>query len=254
MTFSVCIRERTEPSTSDGTDAGNGPVFGVGVATDAPAVGALAPYVSHDGVISTQSFVNVRLGRRGIELLEDVPIGHALEGLLAVDDHSQNRQVHGLDARGNAFAFSGDGCDGWFGHQVHDDAGITAAGNMLTGEETLDAAVERLEESAPIASDSTVADDADEATNADATNATHAADADLVARLIDALAAGRNAGGDERGHSSAAVLVEAPKTEAYHDLRVDHHEEPIAELRRVYEAAKAASEEFSEDSKGRIFD
>lgn len=49
MTFSVCVRERT----------GDGPVFGVGVATDAPAVGALAPHVSRDGVISTQSFVNV---------------------------------------------------------------------------------------------------------------------------------------------------------------------------------------------------
>jgi uncharacterized Ntn-hydrolase superfamily protein len=216
MTFSICVRERTQ----------QGPIFGVGVATDAPAVGAFAPCVSHHGVISTQSFVNVRLGRRGIELLEDVPIEYALEGLLAVDEHSRNRQVHGLDARGNAFAFSGDNCDGWFGHQVHRDAGITAAGNMLTGEETLDAAVEAFQDS----------------------------EGDPVVRLVDALAAGKDAGGDERGHSSAAVRVKAPKTEAYHDLRVDDHEEPIAELRRVYEAAEEASEGFSEDSKGRIFD
>jgi len=219
MTFSVCVRERRDRE----------PVFGVGVATDAPAVGALAPHVSHEGAISTQSFVNVRLGRRGIELLGDVPIDHALEGLLAVDDHSQNRQVHGLDARGNAFAFSGDNCDGWFGHRVREDDGVTAAGNMLTGGETLDAAIAGYEESAG---------DRD----------------DTVARLVDALAAGTDAGGDERGHSSAAVLVKAPKTEAYHDLRVDHHEEPVAELRRVHRAAKAASEGFSEDSKGRIFD
>lgn len=216
MTFSICVRERTD----------DGPVFGVGVATDAPAVGALAPYVSHDGVISTQSFVNVRLGRRGVELLGDLPIDHALEGMLAVDDHSQNRQVHGLDARGNAFAFSGDGCEGWYGHEVREDDGITAAGNMLTGEETLDAAIDGFEE----------------------------ADGDPVARLLDALAAGKEAGGDKRGHSSAAVRVKAPKTEAYHDLRVDHHEEPVAELRRVYEAAEEASGDFSEDSKGRIFD
>ncbi len=76
----------------------------------------------------------------------------------------------------------------------------------------------------------------------------------MVARLIDALAAGKEAGGDERGHSSAAVRVKAPKTEAYHDLRVDYHDEPIAELRQVYEAAREASEGFSENSKGRIFD
>jgi uncharacterized Ntn-hydrolase superfamily protein len=227
MTFSICVRERSDDGgRTDDNRTDDGLTFGVGVATDAPAVGALAPYVSHDGVISTQSFVNVRLGRRGIELLDDLPIDHALEGMLAVDDHSQNRQVHGLDARGNAFAFSGDNCDDWYGHRVREEVGITAAGNMLTGEETLDAAIDGFEGS----------------------------EGDPVAKLIDALAAGKEAGGDERGHSSAAVKVKAPKTEAYHDLRVDHHEEPIAELRRVYEAAKEASEGFSEDSKGRIFD
>ncbi|WP_134670393.1 DUF1028 domain-containing protein [Halorussus marinus] len=219
MTFSICVGEQRD----------RGPIFGVGVATDAPAVGALAPHVGRDGVISTQSFVNVRLGRRGVELLGDMPIDHAVEGLLAADDHSQNRQVHGLDARGNAFAFSGDNCDGWFGHRVREDEGITAAGNMLTGPETLDAAISGYEESA---------DDRE----------------DVVAGLIDALAAGKAGGGDERGHSSAAVLVTAPRTEAYHDLRVDYHDEPVAELRRVYDAAKAASDGFSEDSKGRIFD
>ena len=216
MTFSVCIREETD----------DGPVLGVGVATDAPAVGALAPCVSHDGAISTQSFVNVRLGRRGVALLPDLAVDDALEGLLAQDDHSDLRQVHGVDSRGNAFAFSGENCDGWFGHQVHEERGVTAAGNMLTGEETLDAAVAALDEESE----------------------------DAVERLIDALAAGRDAGGDKRGHTSAAVLVKAPETTAYHDLRVDNHETPIAELRRVYEETRAASDGFSEDSKSRIFD
>lgn len=216
MTFSICVREETD----------DGPIFGVGVATDAPAVGALAPCVSHDGAISTQSFVNVRLGRRGIDLLPDLAVGDALEGLLAQDERGDLRQVHGVDARGNAFAFSGENCDGWFGHQVHEERGVTAAGNMLTGEETLDAAVAALNEQA----------------------------ADTVERLINALAAGKEAGGDKRGHTSAAVLLKAPETTAFHDLRVDHHETPIAELRRVYADTKAASDGFSEDSKSRIFD
>lgn len=215
MTFSVCVREETE----DGT------VFGIGVATDAPAVGALAPCVSHQGAISTQSFVNVRLGRRGIVLLSDLAVDDAIEGLLAQDDHSDLRQVHGVDARGNAYAFSGENCDEWFGHEVHEAKGVTAAGNMLTGEATLSAAVEGLDEGT-----------------------------DTVERLINALAAGRDAGGDKRGHSSAAVKIKAPQTTAYHDLRIDHHEMPIDELRRVYEAAKDASDGFSEESKSRIFD
>ncbi|HZD43927.1 MAG TPA: DUF1028 domain-containing protein, partial [Methanomicrobiales archaeon] len=220
MTFSICVRE-------DGDD---GPTFGVAVATDAPAVGALAPCISHDGVISTQSFVNVRLGRRGVALLPDLGVDDALSGLLEQDDHRHLRQVHGLDARGNAFAFSGDGCDGWFGHQVHEESRITVAGNMLVGKITLDALVETFE-----------AGEEEEK-------------ADLVARLIDALAAGKEAGGDKRGHTSAAVLVKAPRTTAFHDLRVDAHEEPIEELRSVYETTKAASDGFSEASKERIFD
>jgi uncharacterized Ntn-hydrolase superfamily protein len=218
MTFSICVRETSDAGTT----------FGVGVATDAPAVGALAPHVSHDGVVSTQSFVNVRLGRRGVALLPDLAVDDALDGLLARDDNAALRQVHGLDAHGNAHAVSGDGCEGWFGHQVHADRGVTVAGNMLVGADTLDALVETF-------------------TGRDTA-------ADVVDRLIDALAAGKAAGGDKRGHTSAAVAVKAPEPTAYHDLRVDAHDEPIAELRRTYEAATAASDGFSEASKDRIFD
>ncbi|WP_266080187.1 DUF1028 domain-containing protein [Haladaptatus caseinilyticus] len=218
MTFSICVREESDEGTS----------FGVAVSTDAPAVGALAPCISHDGVISTQSFVNVCLGRRGIALLPDIAVDDALKGLLEQDDHSDLRQVHGLDVRGNAFAYSGDGCDGWFGHRVHEEHDLTVAGNMLVGEETLETLAETF-----------VASEGED---------------DLVSRLIDALAAGKEAGGDKRGHTSAAVMVKAPRTMAHHDLRVDAHDEPIAELKRVYETAKEASEGFSESSKERIFD
>ncbi|MFB6127994.1 MAG: DUF1028 domain-containing protein [Halolamina sp.] len=221
MTFSLCARIAAADH-----DAGDGPAFAVAVATDAPAVGALCPFVSHDGAVATQAFVNVRLGRKGIRLLDDLAVGDALSGLLARDDHSANRQLHGVDDRGGTFAFTGDDTDPWSGHQVYDDVGVTVAGNILTGEETLGAAAEAFIES----------DDA------------------IVARLLEALAAGADAGGDERGHSSAAVAVKAPQTTAYHDLRVDEHETPIAELRRVYEAAVDASDGFSEASKARKFD
>jgi len=89
MTFSVCTRIEGSEGTS----------FGIGVATDAPAVGALAPFVGERGAVCTQSFVNVRLGRRGIDLLSDLAVGDALGGLLAQDERSDLRQVHGIDAR-----------------------------------------------------------------------------------------------------------------------------------------------------------
>lgn len=217
MTFSICARHPTD----DGVE------FGIGIATDAPAVGALAPYVSHEGAISTQSFVNVRLGRRGVDLLADLAVDDALDGLLAQDDHSELRQVHGVDARGNVFAFSGDECDGWFGHETDADDGVTIAGNMLAGEAVIDAVGRGYRDSEG---------------------------ANLVEKLLDALAAGEEAGGDKRGHTSAAVAVKAPQTTAFHDLRVDYHETPIDELGAVYEGAKSKSDGFSEDSKSRIFD
>ncbi|MFB6072185.1 MAG: DUF1028 domain-containing protein [Halobacterium sp.] len=226
MTFSLCVRAETP----------DGPAFGTAVATDAPAVGALAPYVSHDGAVSTQSFVNVRLGRRGVELLDYLSVTDALSGLLGRDEDSALRQLHGVDRRGDTFAFTGEDCEPWSGHVVRDADGVTAAGNMLANGDTLDAAVGAFLDSAADASNDPVSD------------------ADLTPRLVDALAAGRDAGGDKRGHSSAAVAVKAPDATAYHDLRVDEHETPIDELQRVYEAAADASEEFTESKRSRIFD
>jgi uncharacterized Ntn-hydrolase superfamily protein len=62
----------------------------------------------------------------------------------------------------------------------------------------------------------------------------------LAERLIDCLAAAQSAGGDSRGQQSAALLV-VEKDGGYRklsdvlvDLRVDDHEAPIEELRRLY--------------------
>ncbi|MFB6094647.1 MAG: DUF1028 domain-containing protein [Halanaeroarchaeum sp.] len=216
MTFSVCVRRSVEEGTA----------FGAAVATDAPAVGALAPYTTEDGVICTQSFVNVHLGRRGVELLADMAVGDAVDGLLGQDDDADLRQVHGIDRRGNATTYSGEGCEEWFGHTTSRDGDATAAGNMLANGETLDAALRGLDEPAE----------------------------DLVDSLLIALERGVETGGDKRGHTSAAIDVWAPQTTAYHDLRVDAHDTPVRELRRVYEAAKAASDEFTEEKRSRRFD
>lgn len=242
MTFSICVREAgTPPTATDASDENrderkdeneaDGPTFGVAVATQAPAVGALCPFVTREGAIATQAFVNVAIGRRGVELLDDMAVDDVVDGLLAQDDTAENRQVHGVDARGNTVAYTGEGTDGWSGHEVDEAAGVTVtvAGNMLTnGPETLDAVA----------------------------TAYHDADGPVDERLLVALEAGVETGGDKRGHSSAALAVSASESTAYHNLRVDHAEDPITELRRVRDAAKdyADEEGFSEDEKKRSFD
>ena len=53
-------------------------------------------------------------------------------------------------------------------------------------------------------------------------------------RLIRALRAGDDAGGDKRGKQAAAVLVYTTERYPALDLRVDDHDEPLAELERLY--------------------
>jgi uncharacterized Ntn-hydrolase superfamily protein len=183
--------------------------FGVAVATARPAVGALVPWVSRRGAIATQARVHTDLGRHGLALVEHgVPLAAALAGLLAADADREIRQLHGVDARGQ-FVHTGARCVEWCGHLAGDH--FTIAGNMLTGEGVLKAMAE----------------------------AFAAGDEELSARLLAALEAGQAAGGDKRGKQSAALLVAAESPRGYHNLRVDEHADPVAELRRVHDVAVA---------------
>ena len=184
--------------------------FGVAVATARPAVGALVPWVSPRGAIATQARVNTDLGRHGLALVEHgVPIGAALRGLLGADPERDIRQLHGVDAR-EGFAHTGARCVEWCGHLEGD--GFTVAGNMLTGEAVVKAMAEAF---------------------------AAAPDEELSTRLLLALEAGQAAGGDKRGKQSATLLVASEAARGYHNLRVDDHADPVAELRRVYEVAVA---------------
>lgn len=83
-------------------------------------------------------------------------------------------------------------------------------------------------------------------------------DGALAARLLDALAAGERAGGDERGDNlSAALSVHAPDPELHHNLRVDVPGTPVADLREAYETARAYGDDdadYSEERGGPVPD
>jgi uncharacterized Ntn-hydrolase superfamily protein len=217
VTFSICVREPYEDESGDQQHR-----FGVAVTTRLPAVGTLCPFASENGAVATQSLVNVELGRRGVEYLDDgLAVEDALQALLNADEGAPNRQLHGVDADGE-FVFSGEECKGWYGH--HEGDGYTVAGNLLTGEAVIDAVAETYEQSR------------DE-------------DRPLAERLIDALEAGHAEGGDKREElhvQSAALLVERTEDREpepyYDDLRVDATETPVADLRETYEYAKEGFE------------
>jgi uncharacterized Ntn-hydrolase superfamily protein len=211
VTFSICVHEAYEDET--GAEQHR---FGVAVTTRLAGVGTLCPFAGESGAVATQSLVNVELGRKGVEYLDDgLAVDDALQALLNADDGQESRQLHGVDSE-NSFVFSGPECKPWYGH--HDGGSFTVAGNLLTGEAVIDSVVEAYE-----------AGDREEP---------------LAKRLVDALAAGHAEGGDKREEltvQSAALQVESteshPLDPAYNDLRVDATETPIEDLRETYETA-----------------
>lgn len=218
MTFSICVRESYRV---DGVEHRR---FGVAVTSRVPGVGQRVPHASTGAAIATQSVVNPRLGRKGVEYVDDgLAIEDALTALLNADERAHLRQVHGVD-RNEGFVHSGDGCDGWYGHRIGEN--YTVAGNHLAGEPVVTETALAFESSDP--------------------------DEPLPARLVDALAAGQREGGDDRVEElpvqSAAIRVETTedlaRPDPTYDLRVDASLTPIDDLRSTFQLAAEGFEQF----------
>jgi uncharacterized Ntn-hydrolase superfamily protein len=207
VTWSIVARE---PRTG---------AFGVAVTTKFFAVGALCPHVmSGVGAISTQALTNPMYGTRGLKLLaEGVPAPDLIRVLAENDPGSAIRQVHAVDSAGRVAAHTGPGCIEWCGHKTGD--GFSVAGNMLAGP----AVIER-------------------------TFAAYSSGSDLpfAERMLAALDAGQEAGGDKRGKQSAALLIYSTEDYPDYDLRVDDHPEPLVELRRLLRMFRLDYEMFRE--------
>ncbi|MGC1818271.1 MAG: DUF1028 domain-containing protein [Casimicrobiaceae bacterium] len=181
--------------------------LGVAVASRFFAVGALCPHVrSGAGALSTQALMNPGYGPAGLDLLAQ---GHdalqVIEALIAADPGREFRQVHAIDARGRVGAHTGSRCIECCGQLAGE--GFSVAGNMLAGPQVLEQ-----------------------------TARAYAAHAQLefAERLIVAMEAGEAAGGDKRGKQAAALTIVTTESYPALDLRVDDHEEPLAELRRLH--------------------
>lgn len=198
MTFSIVARC---PKTR---------ALGVAVSTAVPAVGSVVPHVKVSiGAIATQAQTSIVYGTEGLQLLEKGLVPQkALETLLAADEDREKRQVIIIDAKGKTAAFTGKETEGWKGHVVGEDCVV--AGNMLTGSLVVRVMRDSFREE----------------------------EGSLTLRLLKALEAGQDAGGDKRGRLSAALMVADSRwtgsSRPLLDLRVDVHSNPVAELRRVY--------------------
>jgi uncharacterized Ntn-hydrolase superfamily protein len=185
---------------------------GVAVQSKFVSVGSVVPFASADaGAVATQSFANVAYGPDGLDLLRDGDTAEdVVEELTAEDDAAEDRQVGVVGQDGSVAAFTGDECFDVAGDVQGEQ--YTVQGNILENDETLPAMAEAFEE----------------------------ADGGLPEKMLAALHAGNEAGGDLRGEQSAAMYVAKPgggydgKNDRWIDVRVDDHEHPIDELERVF--------------------
>jgi uncharacterized Ntn-hydrolase superfamily protein len=186
-----------------------------GVATQSKflAVGSVVPWAEAlAGAVATQSYANPRYGPDGLALLrEGLSAEDVVARLTDADEGRAERQLGVVDAQGRGATYTGEACHDWAGGRV--GPGYAAQGNILVSGETVDALAGTFEATAG---------------------------SPLAERLLHCLDAAQAAGGDSRGQQSAALLIVGPDqgyaglSDVFVDLRVDDHERPLEELRRLF--------------------
>lgn len=183
--------------------------LGVAVQSHWFSVGSVVPF-AHAGVgaVAVQSVPDPETGPAVLAALAAGETARDALRRAVAGTEARMRQIGIVDGRGETAAWTGGGCIRHAGDA--DGPGFTAQANMM------------LQDGVP------------EAMAAGFTQA----DGPLAERLLAALEAAEAAGGDVRGRQSAALVVvpgelDAPAYVRTVDLRVEDHDDPLAELRRL---------------------
>ena len=181
--------------------------LGIGIATSSPAVMSRCVNVSRDGAVAFQSAPDPRLGALGLRQIERGWWPQkVVDDLVSTDKWPGKRQIGIVNRDGHAAAFTGKDNVAWAGHIVGDNH--VAMGNVLAGPEVAESISEAFLATEKL---------------------------DIEERLLRAIEAGRDSGGQVEGQTSTGILVYGRETYSRCDLRVDVSVEPIAELRRIYD-------------------
>lgn len=191
--------------------------LGVAVQSHWFSVGFLVPWAKAGvGAVATQSFVKVDYGPDGLQLMEQgLSAEQALAQLVSQDDGEAVRQVAMIDVNGNVAAHTGSKCIEAAGHLIGENFSVQA--NLMEKETVWPAMADAFEST----------------------------DGDLADRMMAALFAAENEGGDIRGKQSAAMLIVSGNPtgvdwkDVVMDIRVDDHPEPLNELKRLIRVQRA---------------
>jgi uncharacterized Ntn-hydrolase superfamily protein len=185
---------------------------GVAVASKALCVGAHVPWGRAGfGALATQAWHDLRYGWEGLALLEQgLSAAAIVHKLTNGDPDAPHRQLGIVDRDNHLASYTGSRCLPWAGGMC--GVGYAVQGNLLSGPQTVEAMAARFEETAG---------------------------QPFVHRLVQALLAGDEAGGDRRGRQSAAVKVwraqpaHLTDVDTVGDLRVDDAPMPVHELAKL---------------------
>jgi uncharacterized Ntn-hydrolase superfamily protein len=183
-------------------------MFGAAVSTSSIGVGSRCPFAQAGvGAVLTQHRTDPRLGPRGLELLA---AGHSASQVMAalVQDNPTIgwRQLAIIDTQGETAYYHGDRISSI--HAAAQGNAVCAIGNILRSEDVPQAMVEAFGQEP---------------------------EAHLAERLLRALEAGLEAGGELKQVKSAALVVVHEQPFPLVDLRVELDPQPLAELRFLWE-------------------
>ncbi len=193
-------------------------MFGVAITTSSIAVGARCPHVrAGAGAVATQNVTDPSYGPRILDLMS---VGNSASDALAKSLSGQRftdyRQITVIDAAGRTAVHSGARMLGT--HAVSQGTDCVGAGNLLKSTDVPRALADAFQ--------------------------LHP-DLHLAERLLSALEAGRDAGGEEGPTRSAALLVTHDLPFPLVDLRCDWDDtDPIAALRRLWIAYEPQMEAY----------
>lgn len=179
--------------------------LGIGVVSGSIAVGDRVPWVKGGvGAIATQGYTETRYGREGLRLLEEgLGPSYVLKKLLQEDFSPERRQVAILSADGRKAVHTGSFCPPI--RSSEDRKNYICIGNMLKSEQVVPKMAEAFGKGGK-----------------------------LWRRILSALEAGAEAGGDRRGNQTAAILV---RNEESLDVKIDKSQNPLRDLRKeIFEA------------------
>src|SRR5690349_10017083 len=190
-------------------------MFGMAISSSSPAVAARCAHARAGvGVVASQNITDPRLGHKGLALMAGGASAEDALKELTGSPLVQYRQLLLVDSKGRTAGYSGSGTLGT--HATAKGKNAIAAGNLLANENVPAAMMEAFETKK----------------------------GSLPERLLAALAAGLDAGGEAGPVHSAGLLVVREVEWPVADLRVDWSDAPIADLQNVWAVYRPQMEDY----------